>query len=121
MLYEHPEFGAFSITRVAWKKQTGEDPGLSVVDHGDTNPFNNKWANLRLATREQNAQNRSINKNSTSGVKGVTWDKRAGKWRARIQKGGKLLYSEYFTELEEAAQKISIKRKELHGEFARDY
>ena len=119
-IYRHPQYGQFNLTRIIWRKQTGEDPGLNVVDHKDTDPFNDKWYNLRLATRTQNSHNRSVGSNNTSGVKGVIWDKIRGKWRARIQSKGKLLYSAYFDDLSVAAQAISEKRKELHGEFARD-
>lgn len=119
-VYQHPTLGQFSLARLVWFKQTGEDPGLNVVDHKDTNSLNDAWGNLRLATRVQNSQNKSMHKNNTSGIKGVCWDKSTGKWRARITSKGKLLYSEYFDDLQEAGEKISAKRKELQGEFARD-
>lgn len=119
-VYQHTQYGQFSLARLVWFKQTGEDPGLNVVDHKDTNPLNDKWDNLRLATRAQNSHNRSVGSTNTSGVKGVYWDKIQGKWRARITSKGKLLYSAYFDDLSVAAQAISEKRKELHGEFARD-
>lgn len=122
VIFRTTEFGEFSLPRVLWKLETGKDPGDKVVDHIDTNPRNNKFNNLRLATRSQNSQNKSMGRNNTSGVKGVYWDKSRNRWRARIMHKGKLAWSAYYAEsdLDKAASDISLKRKELQGEFARD-
>lgn len=53
-------------------------------DHKDRNPLNNRKFNLRAATRSENNQNRSMNKNNTSGIKGVHWHKKQCKWHAYI-------------------------------------
>ena len=120
--YDHPTEGQFQLSRVFWMLETGEDPGSSLIDHADTDPFNNKFSNLRKATREQNGQNKSLQINNTSGVKGVYWDRSRRRWRARIASHGKILWSAYYKEedLDLAARDISEKRRELHGEFARD-
>ena len=57
------------------------------VDHRDKDRSNNRWLNIRPATRFQNAQNRSISSNNTSGVNGV-WQK-GRRWCAQINAGGK--------------------------------
>lgn len=123
IIFRTTEFGEFSLPRVLWKFKTGEDPGDMVVDHIDTNPYNNKFNNLRLATRSQNSQNKSMGRNNTSGVKGVYWDKTRKRWRARIMHKGKLAWSAYYAEneLDKAAKDISAMRKQLQGEFARDF
>ena len=53
-----------------------------AVDHIDGNRSNNRWANLREATRKTNARNMKRPSNNTSAVAGVSWHKKAGKWRA---------------------------------------
>lgn len=91
------------------------------VDHIKSNPgepHDDRIENLREASREQNQANRRINSNNTSGIKGVVWDPRSGKWRGRISKNGKRYNIGYFTTLEEAEEKMSAARKELHGEYA---
>ena len=59
------------------------DEKLSV-DHIDNNKCNNKLHNLRRATTTENNQNRGMRTDNTSGVKGVSWSKRAEKWDTYI-------------------------------------
>jgi hypothetical protein len=48
----------YVTARVIWKMVTGKDPKL-CIDHKDINPNNNKWSNLRQATKSQNCVNTS--------------------------------------------------------------
>lgn len=50
--------------RLIWKWMTGNDP-INEVDHWDLNTDNNKWLNLREATRHQNGCNRASSRNRT--------------------------------------------------------
>ena len=68
--------------RLAWLYMTGEWP-KDQVDHENHIRHDNRWENLREATRQENHKNRSMYKNNTSGVTGVYWDK--GKWKAYIR------------------------------------
>lgn len=53
------------------------------ADHRDRNKTNNRWRNLRPATRKQNKENSPLQKNNTSGRRGVY---QAGKkWVAKIK------------------------------------
>jgi hypothetical protein len=58
---------------------------MTMVDHINRNPLDNRKENLRQATPSENAMNRSKYKNNTSGVSGVCWRKDTLKWRATIQ------------------------------------
>lgn len=73
--------------RIIWKMQTGTDPSADI-DHEDHNRQNNRWGNLRPATRAQNCQNQKMRCTNTSGIIGVHQD-RHGKWRAQIMRDGK--------------------------------
>ena len=64
-----------AVHRLVWMMQHGEMPAL--IDHIDGDRQNNRIENLRLANRFGNAQNKKLNKNNTSGVKGVYWNKQA--------------------------------------------
>src|ERR1044071_2910394 len=64
--------------RLVWLYMTGEWP--EVIDHIDLDRANDKFNNLRDATYSQNGQNKRKQSNNTSGYKGVTYHKAAGKW-----------------------------------------
>ena len=91
------------------------------VDHIDGNPSNNRIANLRACSRTDNNRNtRPHRDNLYSKWKGVSWDKRRGKWYARlgrVQEKDKFLG--YFLDEREAAEAYIFAALEHHGEFAR--
>ena len=45
-----------------------------IVDHKDNDKHNNHFSNLRFCTNQENLQNRKISKNSTTGIKGVSFN-----------------------------------------------
>jgi hypothetical protein len=94
--------------RIAWLYMTGEFPGIEI-DHIDGDRRNNRWANLRLATRKQNMENTSLFSNNTSGHRGVIWYKRNSKWGATVFHNGK----RYFAGLYLTADDASRAAKEL--------
>jgi hypothetical protein len=101
-----------------WFMKTGRWPRCDV-DHINGKRSDNRWKNLRLATRSQNCANGRLRDHNTSGFKGVSWDARRKKWRSRI----KVFYREkwlgYHTS-RKAAHAAYIAGAQLHfGEFAR--
>lgn len=92
-------------------------PKDMMVDHRDGNGLNNQRSNIRLCTRGQNKMNQNT-RSGSSQFKGVTWNKRAKKWRAFITVDSKLMYLGSFKSEVAAAKKYDIKAKDLHGDFA---
>ena len=92
----------YLVHRIIWKMVTGDDP-IEEIDHRDCNGLNNKWDNLREATRPNNQYNTFISSNNTSGTKGIDFVKREQKWRARITNNGKCILIGYYFSLEEAS------------------
>ena len=77
----------FTQQRVIWVWVYGEDPESLMVDHIDRCPLNNNLSNLRLVTRGQNRQNSRLNRNNTSGYRGVY--KMGRKWQAKVMHRGR--------------------------------
>jgi len=88
------------------------------TDHVNGNKLDNRRENLRLATPEQNAHNRGPQTNNTSGMKGVYWHKKAGKWAAYITINKRYQYLGLHTSLNEAAKAYNEAAIEFFGEFA---
>ena len=89
------------------------------VDHApDHSGLNNTHDNLRVATKHQNMHNQLLHINNTSGIKGVSWDKRRTKWHAHIHVDGVNRHLGYFTSLEEAKQAYDAGAIKYFGKFA---
>ena len=93
--------------------------GSIGIDHIDGNPLNNRRANLRLASTSQNGMNRGKQANNTSGFKGVLFDKRAGRWMARICVNRKVKHVGYFHDAHSAALAYNEAATHHHGVFAK--
>lgn len=90
------------------------DPA-TLVDHRDGDGLNNRRGNIRPCTRAQNMQNAKVHANSSSGVKGVMWEKRG--WRVVIRVNG-VRHRRWFSDFDEACRAAEKLRRELHGDFA---
>ena len=96
--------------RLVWRYVHGGDPGNLEVDHINKNTSDNRIANLRLATHQQNTWN-------NSGL-GVSWHKRARKWRARIKVDKVSKYLGCFKHYFAAVYAYQQARVKYFGEFA---
>lgn len=101
--------------RLAWFYVTGVWP-KEQIDHINNNPLDNSWNNLREATASQNLANKPPQKNSTTKLKGVSYDR--GKIRADITYQNKLYFLGFFDTLEEAAKAYDNKAIDFYAEFA---
>lgn len=105
----------YKAHRLIWKMMTGAEP--IQVDHENNTEHDNRWLNLRDASHTQNAKNRRINKNSTTGFKGVS---RTGvMFRARARHNGAHVYLGTFATPEEAHAAYCKFADANFGEFAR--
>jgi hypothetical protein len=88
-----------------------------LVDHWNHDGLDNQKDNLRLATLSQNGGNRVLNKNSTTGFKGVR--KHNGKYEARIvNQHGKRISLGHFADPVTAALVYGAAATKKYGEFA---
>jgi len=97
--------------RLAVQYMTGQPPA-EWVDHIDRDPSNNRYANLRQASRSQNAVNMHPDP-----MRGITWIPRHQKWRARVWSMRRSITLGHFASLDEAKAARANAAAKLYGEF----
>lgn len=108
----------FLLHRVAFFLQTGEWP-KNTIDHVNGDRLDNKWSNLRPATRGQNNRNAKGYSKSSPYI-GVSWNKCLGGYVSQVYSNGTRHYCGFSkTDPERLAIKRDEKAKELFGEYAR--
>lgn len=101
--------------RIAWAHQTGVWP-LLCIDHINGVRLDNRFANLRDATYQQNAVNSKAR--GAVGIKGA-YLRSSGNWQAIIGVNGKARALGTFSSKEEASAAYLRAATDLHGDFAR--
>jgi|UPI000695CACA hypothetical protein len=104
--------------RLAWLVMTGSWPD-NDVDHINGNRDDNRWENLRAATRSQNNMNSRMRVSNVTGMKGVAFNKMRGTWQASIKIDGKYKHLGAFKSPEEAKSAYDLAANKHYGEFAR--
>jgi hypothetical protein len=108
----------YAAHRLAWLHMTGEWPPADI-DHINGERTDNRWSNLRLATRAQNIRNSRRRSTNTTGFKGVSWQSARKKWVAAITVNGiKRSLGRFDCPAEAHAAYVRAAEK-YHGEFAR--
>lgn len=106
------------VHRVAWALFYGEEPP-PIIDHINGTRSDNRIANLREATAQQNTQNRRASKFSKSKIKGAHWSSLEKKWRSSIKIDGKFHHLGWFRNCDDAAAAYRAAEIKFFGEFAR--
>ena len=89
------------------------------IDHINHNGLDNRKANLRIVTKQQNNWNRRKKRgNNSSRYKGVHWVKSEKKWRAGITCNDRTIFIGYFDDEKAAAMAYDDKAKEVFGDYA---
>ena len=107
--------------RLSYEWMHGEIPEGMYTDHRCHQRNCVRPDHLRLVTPGQNQQNRrGSQSNSTTGVRGVTWDKGRRKYQARVWLSGKKYHAGRYDTIEEAEAAVIAKRQELftHDDYA---
>lgn len=103
--------------RIAWAITHGRWPD-HFIDHINGVRSDNRLCNLREATPAENSRNSDIPMGK-SGVRGVRFDRRHGRWQARITVHRKQKHLGYYDTPEAAAAAYAEGARRYHGEFAR--
>lgn len=96
--------------QLAWFYVHGE--WVREIDHKNRIKSDTRLANLRPATRKHNSENRGLQRNNTSGVRGVTWNKKERKWSAQIRHNKRQMHLGWHGRFEDAvAARLSAEQR----------
>jgi hypothetical protein len=104
----------YKLHRLAFLYMEGEFPP-EEVDHKNRIRDDNRWCNLRHATRGKNNVNRLTKGNSDTGYRGVIPSGRG--YKAKIQCGGDIRYSITYDNPIDAYRQYCEWAQELFGDF----
>lgn len=102
---------AYKAHRLIWIYFNGEIPEGFFIDHKDQFKVNNKIDNLRLVTMSENMRNRPLFKNNSTGVEGICYVEKTGRYRARAMIDNKRYSLGSFLTLSEAESVIKRFKK----------
>lgn len=116
-----PGYGMFNMgsgtivsSRAAWILFNGEIPNGMVIDHVCRNRKCVNPSHLRTVTRGQNSKHRDSQSSTSSGYRGVYFDKESGRWRANATFKYKRYHIGYFDDVEDAAEAVRNFRNQIH-------
>jgi len=107
------------IHRIILERMLGRQlADYELPDHINRNGLDNRRENLRLATHSQNATNRKLSSVNTSGIKGVSFEKKSRKWKVYVDENGKQRTVGRYTLLEDAQRVRREWANKLYGGFS---
>ncbi len=101
----------FLVARLVATEFIPNPDNKAQVDHIDNDKTNNNVLNLRWCTNDENQRNKGIQKNNTSGVKGVYYDAKSTRYRAIIHFNNHKYHLGYFATIEEATLTRNLRHK----------
>ena len=107
---------SYRAHRLIWAWAYGYWPE-NDIDHINGCKSDNRLCNLREATRSENMRNVNNRKNNSSGVTGVMYDKKTGKYMAHITVNYEQIVLGYFYLIELAIKARKEAEEEYFGEF----
>lgn len=106
--------------RLVYTMLVGEIPSDGVMDHKChvrrcVNPDH-----LQVVTNKQNCENLTLSKANSSGIRGVTWDKRTRSWMGHVKHNYVSHHVGRFSTIEDAERAVVAKRNELFSNNLQD-
>lgn len=108
----------YKASRLAFVLMYGRWP-REEVDHRNGIRDDDRWSNLRRATRVQNQGNRIPQSNNRLGLKGVCYEADRKKYKAYIEMNGRSVNLGRFDTAKEAQAAYAAAAEKYFGEFAR--
>lgn len=92
----------YKVHHLVWLYHHGYLPNM--LDHINRNPSDNRIENLREVNKRCNSINSKLQRNNTSGIKGISWNKSLCKWEAYIHFHNKKKGLGYFLNIKDAKE-----------------
>ena len=108
----------YNAHRLAFLYMTGRWP-TEEIDHRNVTNDDNRWENLREATRVQNSVNVRVKRHCRSGLKGAFLTKSGKRWFSVLTVNRRQQRLGTFDTPEEASAAYFKAAKAVYGEFAR--
>lgn len=89
-----------------------------ITDHKNRNGCDNRKNNIRTVTITINNHNSRLQRNNSSGYRGVSWKKDKQKWKAYLMVNNKQVHLGYFTDIKSAALAYDNKVIEIRDMYA---
>ena len=113
-MYVHLAGRRLAVHRIVWLIAKGDFDTDMLIDHKNGNKSDNRLENLRIASVSENGMNRTtLPTTNTSGVLGVTWNKKLEKWQAHVRVNGRKIHLGLYLSLN-AAKEAAINGREMH-------
>lgn len=113
--YKHRKIAIFGKRyiehRIIWLIMKGH-PVPDEIDHINQDATDNRWSNMRASNHSLNGRNSTKKSTNTSGITGVYWHKRAGKWLAYCTLDGKYNYLGLHADIKDAERAVKQFRKD---------
>ena len=106
----------YKAHRLAWLYCMEEDP-ICSIDHINGIKDDNRIDNLREASLQENARNKVIQSNNTTGSVEVSFRPSMNKYRATITNNQTSKHLGYFNTIEEASKAYNDEAIKLFGDF----
>lgn len=104
------------LHRAIWLLVTKDMPDC-FIDHANGIKDDNRWCNLRPATKAQNGRNQPARRDNKLGIKGVCFDKSKGKYLAQATHDKKHYFLGRYETAEDASKAYQAFAKKHHEEF----
>lgn len=99
------------VHRVSWEIAGGHLADDVVIDHMCHNRICVRPEHLQAVTHKQNIENSRLSAANTSGARGVSFDRRSGKWIAQVMHSGRNHATTHATR--EEASEEAIRRRNV--------
>lgn len=116
-LYANSKMKVVNTHKIVANAYLDKIENKNSIDHINGDKTDNRVSNLRYCNASENMRNSAISSRNKSGIRGVNFHKKTGKYRASICHNNKSIHIGYYDNCEDAKNARQLKANQLFGEF----